>query len=334
VLPKLSAITWTIRPHIFYMHLFSLMSRGKCLELGRPAPGDTKETLIRLLRRAATELPWPELPAKTKDMFDTSFGALDVIARLGEPEVAVDILSRHVEDIERKVVALNYVAKYLIYRLHWLFLSAVKFEEDQGKRNAYVAEAKGLMGRATRSLRGLQPQDFDYNVRDHGVTLGTAWLTSLFEMWQVSNKCRTLLRCGTDLHLLPEIIAFARELVKVAPAGLHYDCYLNAARAMLCLQKLDEAEDILHKGLAASGQEHLEISHVSPLTRRSPHTHSRLCVVGQSFDTPPAHLALPASTPLGAHRHRTRRAGCGAGLLTQRGAQRQGGMRHEPCGSP
>jgi hypothetical protein len=58
VLPKLSAITWTIRPECSDLHMVS-----------RPAPGDTKETLVRLLKRAAAELPWWEIAGQYEGNF-------------------------------------------------------------------------------------------------------------------------------------------------------------------------------------------------------------------------------------------------------------------------
>jgi hypothetical protein len=50
--------------------------------------------------------------------------------------------------------------------------------------------------------------------------------------------------------LLLEIIAFCRELVKVAPPNLLPDCYACSGDALRGLQKLDEAEEILNEGLA------------------------------------------------------------------------------------
>jgi hypothetical protein len=79
---KLSAITWTMRPVNGWMHVFSLASRALLLETG-PAPGDTKELLIRLLKRASTELPWPELPGGTADLFDVHLKALMVLSKIG-----------------------------------------------------------------------------------------------------------------------------------------------------------------------------------------------------------------------------------------------------------
>jgi hypothetical protein len=173
---KLSAITWIVRPHRDYSnwHLCTLIIRKALLEQRRPAPGDSEELLVRLLKRATRELPWPQLPADTEEMFDTCFRALTFIGQMGEPEAAVEILSRHVDDIERRVVAPNFMAQYYICRLDWLLAAAWKFDEDEGKRGAYVAEAKGLVGRATRSLRSLRSRDFDILVSES---------TSLFSSW-------------------------------------------------------------------------------------------------------------------------------------------------------
>jgi hypothetical protein len=159
LLLKISATTWTTRPEFSEMHAHSLVSRAILLERGRPAPGDTKETLVRLIKRAAIELPWPELPGGAQDIFEGPFVSLDIIAKFGEPEAAVEILSQHVEDVERRLVARNHVAKWYIYRLDWLLSAAVKLAEDEEKRGAYVAEAKGLMERAARSLTGMPPRD-------------------------------------------------------------------------------------------------------------------------------------------------------------------------------
>jgi hypothetical protein len=170
LLPKLSCITWTLRSEHGDLHIRSVLSRAALAGNGRPAPGDTKESLTRLLKRAATEVPWPELPAYTAHMFGTYFWALTIIGKFGEPEAAVEILNRHVEDVEKYVGAPNLVATYLISRLDWLLSAAVKFESDEGKRGAYVAEAKGLMDRATRSLRGLRRQDWDHLVSSSATT--------------------------------------------------------------------------------------------------------------------------------------------------------------------
>jgi hypothetical protein len=197
LLPKLSAITWTTRSHDSDLHVASLNCRARHLDEGRPVPGDTKEMLTRLLKRATTELPWPELPGGTEMMFQIHLRALTKTTRLGEPEAAVEVLSRHVEEIERKVVAPNHVAKYYIYRLDLLLEAAMKFEEDEGKRDAYVAEAKGLMGRATRSLRSLRPQDWDFLVRASisprktiKIDCITSWLYAVgFELLVAALEC-------------------------------------------------------------------------------------------------------------------------------------------------
>jgi hypothetical protein len=177
VLCKLSALSWTARKTHADLHITTLVSRGKSLNKGRPAPGDSKSTLIRLLSRAATELPWPELPGGTGPMFDVQFEALTMIADLGEPEVAVEILSHHVEDVERHVLNRNvverkFVAEYYIYiyRLEWLLSAAVKLEGVDEKGGAYAAEAKGLMGPATQSLRALQSRDWNKTVQGSSVT--------------------------------------------------------------------------------------------------------------------------------------------------------------------
>jgi hypothetical protein len=161
---KISAITWTIRPRECHVHFVSLVSRAMILLDGRLAPGDTSETLTRLLKRACLELPWPELPGGTVELFNTHFAALIMIAQLGEPEAAVEILNRHVEDVEKRVVAPKDLAAFSIYRLNFLLGAAVKAKENE-KKGDYVAEAKGVMERATRRLRYLQPQDFDSRVR-------------------------------------------------------------------------------------------------------------------------------------------------------------------------
>jgi hypothetical protein len=140
----------------------SLIGRATLLQMGQPLPGDTKETLIRLLKRAVTELPWPELPLGTTEMLETHCRALTVLDHLGEPEIAVEISGRHVEDVERHVIkAPLLLAAFYICRLDWLLSAAWKYSKcgicgncancDEVKRGAYVAEAKGLMERTTRA---------------------------------------------------------------------------------------------------------------------------------------------------------------------------------------
>jgi hypothetical protein len=181
LLPKLSALTWTARLQHGHLDVVSLNTRVTYMSGGRPAPGDTRETLIRLLKRAVTDLSWPELPDGTRRVLGTYMKALAKIADLGEPEAAIEIFSRHVEDVERHVVAPNYVAKCLICRLEWLLVAADKFEKDEERRSAYLAETKGLMKRATRSLQGLQSQEWDRPVSEARgplrLGLRSVWLT-------------------------------------------------------------------------------------------------------------------------------------------------------------
>jgi hypothetical protein len=186
LLPKFSAITWTLCPSFYGVHVLSLVRRAYLLPTGpllpgSPAPGDNKERLIGLFKRAAMEPPWPELPER-KEAFDAYLMALTFIDDLGAPEAALEISGGHVENVERRVEAANCVAKFYIYRLEWLLTAAQDCERDADKRSTYVAEAKEFMARATRSLRGLQPQDFDSYVRSPDITCLT---------------CRTRLRaCG------------------------------------------------------------------------------------------------------------------------------------------
>jgi hypothetical protein len=62
--------------------------------------------------------------------------------------------------------------------------------------------------------------------------------------------------------MLLEVIAFGRELVKVAPPWLLPDCYAQTAVAMMGLQ-LDEAEAHLQEGLSVGRQKGIFISPVS-----------------------------------------------------------------------
>jgi hypothetical protein len=80
---------------------------------------------------------------------------------------------------------------------------------------------------------------------------------------QLLQSCSRLLSHGALLHLPLEIVAFCRELMEVAPVDLQRHCYIRSAEALTGLQKLDEAEEILHEGLAACGQEGLKVSMVS-----------------------------------------------------------------------
>jgi hypothetical protein len=158
--PKLSAITWTTRPQHCELHIQGLIGRAILLDKGHPLTGDTKAKLIQLLKRAVTELPWPELPGGTIEMIETYFGALTCLDKFGEPEAAVEISSRHVEDVEKKVVTSDHLGMYQVFRLDWLLSAAYTNRDDEAKRGAYVAEAKGLMERVRRSLRGSRSQDW------------------------------------------------------------------------------------------------------------------------------------------------------------------------------
>jgi hypothetical protein len=192
LLTKCSAITWTLRSNPYYanQHHVSLVSRGALVESGRPAPGDTKETLTRLLKRAATEIPWPELPGGTEQMFCTQMRALIIIADFGEPEAAIEIMGRHVEDVERHVVARKFVVAYLICRSQWSLLAALKAWDDKEKTAGYVAEAKGLMERATRSLPGLQLHDWDAEVSEFlSMTLKAGLTDPLWACHLVCGSC-------------------------------------------------------------------------------------------------------------------------------------------------
>jgi hypothetical protein len=66
-----------------------------------------------------------------------------------------------------------------------------------------------------------------------------------------------------DLNLLLEVIALCRELIRVAPVSLRPICYFRSALALISLLKLDEAEELLHKGLVACREENLPTSSVS-----------------------------------------------------------------------
>jgi hypothetical protein len=70
---------------------------------------------------------------------------------------------------------------------------------------------------------------------------------------QFDRKCSRLILKGLDVHLFLEVVAFCRELLKVAPADLLPEVYMHSGFALICLQKLDEAEELLHEGLALSG---------------------------------------------------------------------------------
>jgi hypothetical protein len=74
-------------------------------------------------------------------------------------------------------------------------------------------------------------------------------------VWQLMGKCGRILTSQQKGHLSLEFIGFCRELMKVASATLQPNCYVSSALAMMDLQKLDDAEEILHEGLGACRQE-------------------------------------------------------------------------------
>jgi hypothetical protein len=59
--------------------------------------------------------------------------ALTLIGHLGEPEAAVEILSRHVEDVERTVVAPNFMWQVLHLSPGLAAAAAWKFEGTRGR---------------------------------------------------------------------------------------------------------------------------------------------------------------------------------------------------------
>jgi hypothetical protein len=79
-------------------------------------------------------------------------------------------------------------------------------------------------------------------------------------------KCNALLLKAISKHLFLEVIAFCRELVRVLPASEKPGCYIRSAEAMMALHKLDEAEELLHEGLAVCRQKGTR-SRVSQTTR-------------------------------------------------------------------
>jgi tetratricopeptide (TPR) repeat protein len=57
------------------------------------------------------------------------------------------------------------------------------------------------------------------------------------------------------MRLFLEVIALRRELIKFAPASLQLECYIISAKALMGLQKLDEAEEMVHEALATCDQD-------------------------------------------------------------------------------
>jgi hypothetical protein len=81
--------------------------------------------------------------------------------------------------------------------------------------------------------------------------------------------CKQILEHAVRLPLLIQVIAVCRELVKVAPPKLRPVCYAHSAEAMFGLQRLDEAEEMMHEGLAASEADGKWVVKVSRALRRS-----------------------------------------------------------------
>jgi tetratricopeptide (TPR) repeat protein len=102
---------------------------------------------------------------------------------------------------------------------------------------------------------------------------------------QLTRKCLWILDHGIHLFLYLEVIAFGRELIRVAPAGPQPHCYFHCPWAMMGLQKLGGAEEILHEGLAACQEEGLGMSRVSRTSCRIPHAALGMVQAKQS-DTP------------------------------------------------
>jgi hypothetical protein len=72
---------------------------------------------------------------------------------------------------------------------------------------------------------------------------------------QLCDACSRILALAVTLHLVLELLSFCRELAKVAPASLQLDCSIDSGAALLGLQRLDEAEGILHDALATCQEE-------------------------------------------------------------------------------
>jgi hypothetical protein len=105
-----------------------------------------------------------------------------------------------------------------------------------------------------------------------------------------------VLEKGVALHLFLEVIAFGRELHKVAPPHLQIECRYRSAEAMMRLQKLDEAEEVLHEGLAASPEESPWIPRVSRTIRGKSHALVTLGGLDPLMpDNPPFCLRTPRS---------------------------------------
>jgi hypothetical protein len=92
----------------------SLVSRATLVERGgllRAIPRRRSSACSSGLSRSSRG---PSSPGDT--LFESALRALTIIADFGEPEAAVEILSRHVEDVERHVVAPKFIGAFYIYR--------------------------------------------------------------------------------------------------------------------------------------------------------------------------------------------------------------------------
>jgi hypothetical protein len=85
-------------------------------------------------------------------------------------------------------------------------------------------------------------------------------------MTQMFQRCVRLLDAGIDAHLFLDVIAFGRELVKIAPTLMLAMIYVHIAKAMIALQRLDDAEEAISEGLAACGQERMCVPRVCEAT--------------------------------------------------------------------
>jgi hypothetical protein len=88
---------------------------------------------------------------------------------------------------------------------------------------------------------------------------------------QLTRNVLGVLINGRNVNLFVEVIALGREIMKVACPRLQLECYLRCGLALLNLQKLDEAEELLHEGLAMFRQEGPMISQVSGIVTQKPH---------------------------------------------------------------
>jgi hypothetical protein len=79
----------------------------------------------------------------------------------------------------------------------------------------------------------------------------------------LSERCAGLLASAHQLHLYTVMIAFCRELIKVAPVNLQPTYHLKLADALITLVRLDEAEELLHEAVSLCRREGLPMVNVS-----------------------------------------------------------------------